>query len=251
MRGNRFLLTLTSFAIAFAQAPPDALKFEAISIKPNQSASERGSGLRIDADRLSASNISARSLMESAWGVKTYQISGAPDWLGSERFDVEATSGHAVTRAEMMEMLRSLFVERFRLSGHRDQKESPVFALTIAKGGSKLSETATDDHPQVLFAMSGPKMRLTGMKAPIRLLTPWLTSILMNTSRPVLDQTGLTGTYDFKMEWLPDDASAGSATDAPSIYTAIQDQLGLRLETQKAPFDVLVIDHIEKPSANQ
>ena len=251
MCGKHSILLLTTFGLAFAQTtPPDSLKFEVISIRTNKSASER-SALRIDADRLSASNVSARSLIETGYGLKTWQISGAPDWLNTERFDVEATAEHPVTRVQIMEMLRSLLAERFGLSVHRDSKDIPVFALTVAKGGLKLTETAPDDHPQVLFSTAGPMMNLTGLKAPLRLLTPWLTSILMNTSRPVVDQTGLAGTYDFKMEWLPDNAPASAAIEAPSIYSAMQEQLGLRLNAQMAPFEILMIDHIERPSSNQ
>ncbi len=250
MCGKPTILILAAFGLTFGQTTtPSPLKFEAISIKPNKSATERSS-FRINADRLSASNISARSLIETGYGVKTYQVFGAPDWLSTERFDVEAKSEQSATRGQMNEMLRNLLAERFMLSAHRDSKDIPVFVLTPAKTGSKLTEAVPDDHPQVMFSMAGRKMQLTGMKAPVSLLTPWLTSILMSTARPVLDKTGLAARYDFKMEWLPDDAPAGSATDGPSIYTAIQEQLGLRLDAEKAPFDVLVIDHIERPSAN-
>ena len=251
MHGKHVILVLTTFGLAFAQTtPPDSLKFEVISIKANKSASER-SALRIDADRLSASSVSVRSLIEAGYGIKTYQIFGATDWLNTERFDVEATAEHPVSRIQIMEMLRSLLAERLMLSVHRDIKDIPVFELTVAKGGSKLTETAPDDHPQVLFSMTGPMMVLTGVKAPLKLLTPWLTSILSNTSRPVLDHTELAGTYDFKMTWLPDDVPAGLEMEGPSIYSAIQEQLGLRLDAKMAPFDVLMIDHIERPSPNR
>ena len=205
----------------------------------------------MDANRLVASNVSARSLIEAGFGVKTYQVFGSPGWLNTERYDVEATAEHSVTQVQMMEMLRNLLAERLMLSVHRDTKDIPVFVLTVAKGGSKIIASVPDDHPQVLFSMSGPKMLLTGVKAPLSLLTPWLTSILSGTSRPVLDQTGLIGAYDFKMEWLPDDASSDAATAGASIYSAIQEQLGLRLNAQTAPFEVLMIDHVERPSPNQ
>jgi uncharacterized protein (TIGR03435 family) len=202
-------------------------------------------------------------LIRAAYGYDDNLISGAPSWLYSEHYTLEAkVAGSDLPALARMApdqrklMLQPLLADRFQLRFHRETKQLPIFALVIAKSGSKLKQSPPADPggstaPQMKMSAHG---QLTGQRFPISLLAQWLS---LQVGRKVLDNTGLTGTYDFTLEWTPDSPasmSAGAETPAPdsgpSIFTAIQEQLGLRLESTKGPVETLVIDHVERPSEN-
>jgi uncharacterized protein (TIGR03435 family) len=260
-------------------SPP--LTFEVASIKPSTGDDHRisiqiqpGGGLR-------TTGASLKMLLTIAYDVRDFQISGGPGWINSDRYDIIAkssrsdglesapsdprqmTDGQLKTMQEQMrEKLRALLADRFQLKFHRETKEEPVYALVVGKNGAKLqqSESKEGNSPRGLRMGRG---QLTGMAAPLEMLTNALSNQL---GRPVLDRTGLKGNFDFKLEWTPEPGQSGGPfggvpppgvdvppppdPNGPSVFTAVQEQLGLRLESQKGPVEILVIDRVEKPSEN-
>jgi len=233
---------------AFAQAAPPA--FEAVSIKPNSSGVS-GSDMNSTPGRLNAVNITPRSLLLYAFGIRESQLLGGPDWLDKERFDLAAVTGTPIdlNRTTLPPYLQSMFADRFHLKFHRDTRESPVYSLVVAKGGPKLT-------PHSGEALLGGTQPGTGVhsragKASVnakRTTMKRLAEVLgQQTDRFVIDHTGLSGEYDFDLKWSTD--LTADAED-PSIFTAIQEQLGLKLEPAKGPVEVIVIDSVERPSEN-
>ena len=266
-----------------AQSKPEALTFEVASIKP---ANPDAMGIRINfvpGGGLRAENVRLRQLIEFAYQVHPFQISGGPGWMNSQGFDVlakapepaEATDLRKLTDAQrdrlgeqIRQRLQALLAERFQLTIHRETKEMPVYALVVAKNGPKLKESADPERGDQQMRAGRGELSATTMK--IQALASHLSRV---TGRPVLDNTGLKGTYDFKLEWTPEPGGPGGGPFAgspgagrlaeekaagigapdptgPSIFTALQEQLGLKLESQKGPVEILVIDRAEKPSEN-
>jgi uncharacterized protein (TIGR03435 family) len=250
-------------------APPPT--FEVASIKLNQTASNNASvGLR-PGGLFVAENIPLRGLLEEAFRLKHPQLLGAPDWLTSERYDIRAkmdeTAAAAMQKMSIDQMkeqfaqtLQTLFMDRLKLAVHHETKELPVYVLVAARSGPKLKESGVPSESGP--APKGPMIRfdhgmLTATAAPLSMFIETLSN---QTGRVVLDKTGLRGNYDFELHWTPDEsqdqvfkgATPAPAADAtgPTLFTALQEQLGLKLESQKSPLDVVVIDHIEKPSEN-
>lgn len=227
--------------------------FEVASVKraPPPTGNGINSSMRLDPGRLTCSNVSLKKLIFESYGVKDYQVSG-PDWLGTEIYDITATVPSGVTRDDVQAMIQSLLADRFQLALHRDTREMPVLALVVGKSGPKLQE--------VEFARgstSASAGKFTAVTVPIRNFTEFLSR---QTGRPVLDMTGLKGFYSFTLSFTPDQAPTAPGPDSgpiaesavgASLFTAIQEQLGLRLEARKAPVEILVVDHAEKvPTEN-
>jgi uncharacterized protein (TIGR03435 family) len=258
-------------------------EFEVASIKPNTSANGAATFPYPFGGRITATNVNLKILIEFSYKVRNFEISGAPGWIDSDRYDVTAKAAESNIGVEQYQlMLQSLLADRFKLAVHRETKEMPVYAVLPAKGGPRLPEakpgscvTFGPDSPPPLrvpgqssplvcggFSM-GP-YSLEGRKLSVAQLVNALSIIL---GRPVIDKTGFTGTFDIHLEFAPEGTTGrgqggfgppGLAADAgnpdtsrPSIFTALQDQLGLKLESQKGPADVLVIDHLERaPTEN-
>jgi uncharacterized protein (TIGR03435 family) len=243
--------TVLLFAIAFVAGAQPA--FEVASVKPANPANR---GMKLDkmpGGRFEASNVSLRSLLKEAYAMRDFQIENTPTWFDSARWDVSATSGKASSDEEMTEMLRTLLAGRFALKLHEEEKQFSVYVLTIAKNGPKL-KAADAGESSIGIRIHGAG-HLTASKASMQELAETLSDVRLNgrpmLDRPVLDRTGLQGVYDFALEWTPDLAPVeGAAQGGPSIFTAVQEQLGLKLETQKAPVKIFVIDHVEKASEN-
>nr|HEV7954993.1 TIGR03435 family protein [Candidatus Acidoferrales bacterium] len=231
-------------------------------------------------DGLVVRTATVKMLILRAYGVDAYQISGGPDWLSSERYDIDAKFDGA-TADELQKispndrvlarqrMLQTILAERFNLTIHRENKELQTYSLVVAKSGPKLKEVKLEDadpskpkagpapgSAQMTAGASGGQIR--GFASPLASLTGMLTNYL---HRPVIDRTGLTERYDFTLRWTPDDNQAqvsasasglppADPTGSPSIFTAIQEQLGLKLESAKVPVEIIVIDKIERPSGN-
>ena len=227
--------------------------FEVASVKPADPA-HRGLSLdKLPGGRFQASNVSLRMLLKEAYGMRDFQIEGAPNWFDSARWDVSAKSEKASSDEEMNQMLQNLLAQRFELKLRQEQRELQVYVLRVARNGAKLKEAGSGESE------IGVKIRgvghLTGMKASMEQLAETLSDVRLNgramLDRPVLDRTGLKGVYDFRLEWTPDPAPAdGAAPGGPSIFTAVEEQLGLKLETDKAPLNVFIIEHVEKASEN-
>jgi len=222
--------------------------FEVASVKRSNPAPARGDGLfaaipvGIDTapGKLTAQNETLRNLISAAYGVRAYQISG-PDWLNSERYDIVAKAAKPVGDDQLRQMLQPLLAERFRLTLHRDQKEFTVYVLAVDKSGPKITKSKDEGDSNV--NMGG--RRLTAQRTSL----PQFANLLsLHTDRPVVDRTGLVGNFDIALSWAPD-ALAGTPDPSgpmPAIFTAVREQLGLKLQTSKEPLEVLVIDHAEK-----
>lgn len=253
-------------------------EFAVTSVKPTNPET-RMFRLMTPPDGFSTTNVPLKTLIEFAWNVSADRISGAPSWIDHANYDIEAKVDAAdipvmkeLTQLQRREMIRKLLEDRFALKVHEETKELPVYALVVAKGGPRLHEAKPGDTYSNGFAGpdgksgSGAMMfngkQITAQGLPIKSLVPFLSQQL---GRVVIDKTGLSGKYDFTLD-LPagqrsvptakppdgSDAGANGASDdsEPSIFTLVQDQLGLKLESTKAPLPIVVIDQVQRPSAN-
>jgi uncharacterized protein (TIGR03435 family) len=238
-------LALFAAAAAFGQPA-----FEVASIRPNISGDGHNvtGGTNIarneDGVKLEVRNTSLLTCLQRAYGVKAYQISG-PDWLDSARFDIAARSSMPVSKDQVLIMWQALLEDRFQLKLHRETVVRPVYALVVAKNGPKI-------HPAEVEGTSGTwegKAQLTAKKESMAHFAEVLSRRM---DRAVIDETGLAGVFDFVLDLLRDDSHATPEPNfGGAIFTALQDQLGLRLEAKKQPIEILVIDHIEKlPTGN-
>jgi uncharacterized protein (TIGR03435 family) len=190
-----------------------------------------------------------------AYDVKDFQISGGPGWANSEPYDIVAKAEGNATRPQLRLMLRALLEDRFKLSLRHETKEAPVYELVVAKGGPKLQEDTTS--PRQRIAMTGVG-KLIAQKTLLAVFAQFLATI---TDRPVVDKTGLPVTYSFELNWTPavgEGVLPGPAqppvapldSNGPSLFTALQEQLGLRLQSAKGSVEGLVIERAEKPGEN-
>ena len=249
-----------------AAAPVEpAVSFDVISVKPNKS-SLGAYGLvttGFTADGFRGANVPVHSLLLQAYGLHEGEVIGEPAWASSEVFDIEAkVAGPDVAAFSKLDsdqrqaMLQQVLAERFKLAAHRETRELPVYALSVAKGGPKLKESAIDPSVPASARRGGGIRMSMGMISANECTIPYFLSMLSRQlGRTILDRTGLTGNYDFTLRWMPDNGTSASSDGAqadalPSIFTALQEQLGLKLESTKAPASVLVIDHLERPSQN-
>jgi uncharacterized protein (TIGR03435 family) len=236
---------------AWGQSTPS---FEVASIKQHVFAGGGGRlGMSISGSRVTVSIMTLSRLIALAYDVKTYQVSGGPSWAGDSAttFDIEAKAEGTPTTDQAHVMLRSLLADRFQLKLRRETKDLPVYDLVIAKNGPKMKESAADAQgsQSMRGTPAGPR-RMTYTKMTME---RFVSGLANDAGRPVIDKTGLTGNYDFTLEYTPDGTPQGNQADAangPSIFTALEEQLGLKLEPSKAPTEILVIDHAEKPSEN-
>jgi uncharacterized protein (TIGR03435 family) len=229
-------------------APATEPTFEVASIKPNQRNDGKWRAERT-ADGYSAKGVSLLRLIQDAFEIFDRNlISGGPAWLDTDTFDLEAKLNPADIPHEPQKLrdvekgaLRALLAERFNLRVHHSSKEFPVFNLIIAKGGPRLHEVRPEDVKYDGCFVSRSGYEGCSMAA----FANWLR---YKSGRTVLDKTGLTGRYDFSAHWTSDATTGGAESSGPSIFTALQEQLGLKLEPSTAPLDILVIDSAEKPS---
>jgi uncharacterized protein (TIGR03435 family) len=242
------------FALAvLACLPACAQEFEVASIKPNLSGAYGFGNQAPPVGGYEAKNISLRRLIAVAYAVPDHQIIGDIEWLDSERFDVSAKGSHHVELSELRLMLRSLLAERFNLKIHPETRELPRFSLTLIKPG--VTGPGLTPSPGVCGLDSGAcetasigRGRVNAQRAFISHLADRLADFL---GEMVIDNTGLAGTWDIKLTWTPD-AEPGTAAylAGPSFFTAIQEQLGLKLQSGKGPVPVVVVDSAERPASN-
>jgi bla regulator protein blaR1 len=271
-----------------AQSPSAAMPaFEVVAIKPDKDASGVHKFGWFSPGTFTATGASVQFLIQEAYRVEDTRVFGAPKWLKSERYEIKAKVPSDVAEelrkldsvqqydqriAVESSLLQTLLKDRFKLALHRETKEFPMFALVVAKNGPKLHEAKPDDtypdgikdlegrgHGHVMRMVRG---ELIGQGIPISDLIEMLGGLRFGLI--VVDKTGLTGKYDFTLRWTPDERAPSkkigsepmpgnappSDSSGPSIFTAIQEQLGLKLERQKGPVEILVIDHVERPSEN-
>jgi uncharacterized protein (TIGR03435 family) len=263
-------------------APPLAVPaFDIISVKPD---STNGGMMRtmFTGDGLSMTNLPVHMLLTQAYQLNDDRILGEPAWTRTDRFDVEAkVAGADVDTLKKLpfdqrrSMVLQILTDRFKMTAHHETRELPVYTLVIAKGGTKLKDVSdakpTPDNP---CPRSGSRMMMQPGKVTVTSgqIQTFMQILSQQLGRTIVDKTGLTGSYDFTLQWTPDNGPGGppppgaatgpagpaGALPSPqlpdpsgaSIFTAIQEQLGLKLEPTKAPVDVIVIDHIEKPTEN-
>jgi uncharacterized protein (TIGR03435 family) len=226
------------------QQTPQA--FEVVVIHPNRTG-ERNTQLDLSRPgQFIAVNATARTLLRNAYGLLPFQLAGAPNWDDEDTFDIRAKidSPDVITQAQFKVLLQSLLADRFHLKAHWETRESPVYVLIRDKGQPKVTlHTDSPDHG-MNTQKTATTVHMKGSGVPMQELA---TNLANQLGRYVIDQTDLKENYDFVLNWSPDQ---NSDTNLPSLFTAIREQLGLRLEAQKGPMPVLVVDHIEKPSDN-
>jgi len=262
---SKFLLSITLVVSlgccwnGVAQQPTAPLPvYDAAVIKVNKSLA-RGTDVDRDDTTFRATNVPLTHLLVNAFGIRPGLISGLPAWANSLRWDVNAKVTDPdmkvmqnLSRQQQQQMLAALLAERFHLKTHIEFKTLPVYELVVAKNGPKLkvSAVAPDSTAPGDMDVHNTDLRATGVK---------LSDFAMNLSAPldrtVIDKTGLTGRYDFRLQWTPDNvannaADNGAADAPPTLFTAIQEQLGLKLQPAKGPVPTLVIDHVEQPTEN-
>jgi bla regulator protein blaR1 len=239
--------------------------------------------------RYSANGITVRQLITQAFGLQDFQLTGGPGWITSDRFDIEATpgSGMSPTREQTQQMLQSLLEERFQLKVRRETKNLPAYNLVLAKGGSKMKLSADQTLPGpagpppagpppggpppsgAIRVDSGPSASIPrgmirispgGINGQAMEMTQFVNMLSRQVGRPVADNTGLSGLFDVELNWTPDRTPPQGGPpgfepppvdpNGPTIFTALQEQLGLKLETASQPGDIFTIEKIEKPSEN-
>ena len=254
--------------IGHSQQTPEPA-FDVVSIKPNLST---GDLIMLGGPELShggflARNVPIRYLVQFAYNVQDFLISGGPGWISSDRFDIEAKADRPLTVEQGRVLVRAILQDRFQLKVRRQSANKPVYALMVSKGGAKLNLSA-DQTPPVLgpppegaprrnelprgAARIGPG-QFHSFARPISALAQVITAQL---NRPVLDQTDLKGLYDIDLKWTPDQTPANLPAEArpdptgPSLFTALEEQLGLKLKATNGHVEVVVIEKVEKPTAN-
>jgi uncharacterized protein (TIGR03435 family) len=274
-----------------AQAPAPSLlayEYEVVAIKENKSAGFPSA--TTGDDGFTAKNIPLQLLIAAAFGVGPDRLTGAPDWVNSEKYDVDAKIESSVSEAlkklseddrriARQHMLLAVFEDRCKLKYRRETKELPVYTLVIAKNGPKFQESKPDETPPAGIKVPdgkggtgtitvGARGAVTFHGLPLTVLVQMLTTQL---GRTVVDKTGLTGKYDFTWQFVPDPSQVRAAAEAQlpgggagnassqtlpsdpqgsSVFTAVQEQLGLKLDSGKGPVEIVIIEHIEKPSDN-
>lgn len=237
--------------------------FAVATVKPAK-ADELGYAWRNTPDGISFTGMPMQQILCAAFNLEDDRVIGLPAWIKDQRFDIEARVDPAdlpkykdLNYHQRYAMIVSVLADRFSLKFHHETRVLAVFDLVVAKGGPKL--TAAKPGPDGKVPDGGWSMgngRMDATATTIESLTAGLTQQVGHT---IVDKTGLTGHYDFKLHWTPDDAppvtgtdgtNAGSDASAPALFTALQEQIGLKLESRKEPIDVIVVDHIDKPSPN-
>jgi uncharacterized protein (TIGR03435 family) len=264
-------------AVCQIQTPIQIPAFNVASVKENVSSSPN-SNIRPEPGRLIVSNMPVKVLIAWAYNVWDYQISGGPGWIDSTRYNIEGKVEGKPSQDQMKLMMQTLLGERFKLALHRGTKELPIYKLTVAKDGFKLLPLKEGDC--IVFdptlPPSNPRLtasdfcgNITAGRGSFEGTSASMTDLAISFSslmgRTVVDGTGITGAFHVRLKFAPVDVdpaagissssterdnTAPLADSLPSIFTALQEQLGLNLESTKGPVEVLVIDRIEKPSNN-
>ena len=242
-------------------APPSSLKFEVAVLKPSPPGGT-GGGIRPapGGERYVGANLTLRMMLWVAYQIRTEQVTGGPSWMDTDRFDVNGKAERPSSTEDLHAMLQNLLTERFKLQLHHESKELPIYALMVDKAGPKLAAhdpQSAGDPWIVLNAEHLVQMKLHATSAPMDFFA-WRLSLFLD--RHVVNQTNLKGGYDFDLAYtgdLPPGVGPGALingttidTSGPTIFAAIRQQLGLTLERQKGPVDIIVIDRAEKPVDN-
>jgi uncharacterized protein (TIGR03435 family) len=261
---HRVAVFLLAAAPLLAQGPskvPPDLRFDVASLKPSPPGG-RGGGIRPAAggQRYEAVNCTIKTMIMVANAIKADQIVGGPDWLASDLYDMEAKAEKASNGDELHVMLMNMLVDRLNLKIHREKKEMRMYALTVGKDGPKMTPHEADSAGDPWIDQTQIKFLHMQMKATAVRMDYVAFRLGMLMDLPVVDLSGLPGSFDFKLEYtrdLPPGFPEGGKvngedpdTSGPTIFEALRKQLGLELKAQRGPVDVIVIDHAERPTAN-
>jgi uncharacterized protein (TIGR03435 family) len=232
--------------LSLAQNPP---QFDVATIKPAPLQEQGRTSTRMSSDtdtgKLHYTNVNLKEIIAQAYKVQEYQVSG-PGFILTERFDIVAQFPPHTDGNRIPPMLQALLADRFKLTTHRETKELPIYSLVVAKGGPKFK--AADSSPHMSVDSSRSHWHVTATVTMQR-FAEFLTD---EAGRPVVDKTNLTGAYDMTLDWAVDNnANTNDASNGPSLFTALQEQLGLKLDSAKGPVETIVVDHAERtPTEN-
>ena len=236
-----FWVALATAGVAAQNASPG---FEVASVKQNRSGS-LSSNNRMAGERYRATNMSLVALLRSAYSVQAFQIAGLPDWAEVDRFDIDARIESGANAGEWPLMLRRLLADRFKLALHREQRQSAIFTLLVAPGGPALNPGDPSKCTGSSCGLNATPTQIVGENVTMGQFAERLSRSL---GTHVVDGTALRGNFDFKLTWPPDDQFGSRGASAnPALFTAIQEQLGLRLQSGRGPVETLVIDRAERP----
>lgn len=264
---RRFLMAvrfagLILASVALSQDKPTALAFEVVSIKPWQSG-QPGGGITTlpGGQEYRARGAAVIGMISVIYRILIPQISGGPDWIQTDRWNIDAKADHGGYNLDQLhEMYQNMLSQRFKLKFHWETKEGPAYLLTVDKSGLKMKPSANPEPLKggvpIIGDPIGPT-EIIGRSVAMEYLTWWLGQRLQQDRRPVINQTGLDGYYDFTLYYMPElpanfpqDRLPSDASDRPNLFRALREQLGLRLEQHRGPVNLFVIDNIEKPTAN-
>jgi uncharacterized protein (TIGR03435 family) len=251
----RLIAKATIIALAFLSlairtaAQNEPLAFEVASIKSHRGEVVFSADPRIRGSRMIGTASTLADMVTVAYAVRYDQIANGPGWINSDRFDIEAKApGDVPPAAEQARlMMQNLLAERFQLRLHRETRDLPVYALVVGKNGAKLKTGDPDVREGSVVQGTVNGLHMETKNGSMESLARQLSA---SAGRPVIDRTGLAGTYEYTLDWLPLNTIPAPESIFPSMFIAVQEQLGLRLEPTTAPHEVLVIDHAEKPSEN-
>jgi uncharacterized protein (TIGR03435 family) len=223
--------------------------FDVATIKLRKGVITHASGPFVQGRTMTGTALTLRDLITEAYAVRYEQLTGGPGWIGDDHYDLMAKSegDGALTRAESREMLQALLAERFHLQVHRETQEVPMYALVVGKGGPKLKSSAPDATGGYSVRSTDRGVRMEAARSTMENLSRQLSG---NSGRPVVDKTGLSGLYAFTLDWWPMNRTQPPDIDAPSMFDALEEQLGLKLEPFRGPLEKLVIDRAERPAGN-
>ncbi len=249
-----------SSAATAETAPAKAPAFDVVSIHQNNTATDGHHHIYNDSgeSHFRTVNLSLKDLLQFAYGLPKSQILGGPPWLDSTMFDIDAKSDPSMdaqlhklpsdqARRQKQLMVQAVLADRFQLAAHQETRQLPVYGLVVAKGGPKFKSSKING---TTIETGRSRMHIAGSDDTVAILARELAQVL---GRIVVNNTGISGRYDLTLIWTPDDALTNGAPDSnapPGIFTAIQEQLGLKLESTKGPVPVLIIDRVQPPSAN-
>lgn len=267
---RRMLLTAAVLcALTLAGAAQQAPRFEVASVKPTLGSSGAYTWWLQPSGRVVATNSSLRQLIVNAYDVTHDRLLGGPDWIGSDRFDVLASAPAGTSESTMLTMLQTLLADRFKLVLRKEARERAVYSLVIAQNDGRSDKALlpvdckTDSKAVVrkgdapacswlLIGKAGTGM-VTYQSGGVN-LDELAKTLTQRVGRPVINRTGLAGEFQFELSWLQDmqaaAAAPAAANDGPSLFTALQEQLGLKLESSRGPVELLVIDSVERPTPN-
>ena len=251
------LALLAGSAVLSARQGPqekqgETASFEVASVKPNTSRISNALPLSWANGSYNASNVALKSVIANAYEVQIFQVEGGPDWLISERFDIIARGREGTPDRLRPAMLRTLLADRFKLAAHFDTREQQVYALVLARSDGRLGPQLKPAAPVTGQTSGFPgvsagngSVRINGRRVSIDTLAIMLTSSVF--SQRVINRTGLSGEFELDLRFTPDSSTA-AVPEFPSIFTAVQEQLGLKLQSERGPVPVLVIDSVQRPT---